>query len=385
MGKHLIELFLVTFKLGCTSFGGPTAHIGYFHKEYVKKQKWLSETEFTELVALSQALPGPASSQVGFGVGMLRAGILGGVISFLGFTVPSFLIMALFVHLIGFFSPVEAGWIHGLKIVAAAVVYLAISSMAKNFASSKLTGTIALIAAIIMLLYPSSFTQLSLIVGAAAAGYAFIKIQGSATPATGFIHVTRKTGWISAVLFLSILLFLPGLSKGVPGLELFSDFYRTGSLVFGGGHVVLPLLDQEVVAGGLVSREEFLAGYGVAQAIPGPLFTFASYLGAAISGWSGAVITTLAIFLPGFLLLVAIIPFWGLIRTKAGVQSAIMGMNAAVVGLLGAAFYDPVLTSSISSSTDAAFLAGAFCLLSFWKLPPWLVVAAGAGIGQIIF
>jgi chromate transporter len=168
-------------------------------------------------------------------------------------------------------------------------------------------------------------------------------------------------------------------------LELFSNFYRAGSLVFGGGHVVLPLLDQEVVAGGLVSREEFLAGYGVAQAIPGPLFTFASYLGAAISGWSGAVITTLAIFLPGFLLLVAIIPFWVLIRTKTGVQSAIMGMNAAVVGLLGAAFYDPVLTSSISSATDAAFLAGIFCLLAFWKLPPWLVVAAGASLGQIIF
>lgn len=378
----LIELFITSFKLGCTSFGGPTAHIGYFHREYVQKLKWLNEKDFTELVALCQLLPGPASSQTGFGIGVKRAGVAGGIISFLGFTLPSFAFMVFFALFLKGMDPAGSGWLHGLKIVAAAVVFQAVYSMGKNFASKPITGSIAIFSAVLLFLIPSSLAQLGAMAASGLAGYLFIKKDKlSHLEGKPFMPVSKKTALVSGLLFCLLFFVLPALSMFGKGVSLFDGFYRSGALVFGGGHVVLPLLEREFVSSALVSKADFLAGYGVVQAMPGPLFTFASFLGAAISGWTGAIIATGAIFGPGFLLLLAVLPFWGKIRSNPSVQSAIMGMNAAVVGLLAAALYDPILTDSITSKTDMALFAVYFGLMVFWKAPPWLVVLAGAVTG----
>ncbi|WP_059170654.1 chromate efflux transporter [Bacillus sp. FJAT-27445] len=382
LGKQrLLDVFLVSFKLGCTSFGGPTAHIGYFHNEYVKRKKWLSEQEFAELIALCQLLPGPASSQAGFGIGIKRAGILGGIASFLGFTLPSFLLMAMFAFLLQGIGQAEHGWLHGLKIVAAAVVLLAVYSMGKNFVTSKPTGTIAILAAAAMFLFPTSIAQLGVMAAAGIAGYLFCKKPAASQMTGSFTVVTKNFALICFVFFILLFFLLPALRNTGIGATLSDSFYRSGALVFGGGHVVLPLLERELVPTGLITKEDFLAGYGMVQAMPGPLFTFSAYLGAAIEGWKGAIIATTAIFLPGFLLLAAVLPFWEKIRSKPSIQSAVAGMNAGVVGLLGAAFYDPILTSSITSRIDIALFTLFFGMLAFWKIPPFILVVIGAGAG----
>ncbi|WP_409270227.1 chromate efflux transporter [Neobacillus sp. SCS-31] len=382
--SSFMEIFLVSLKLGCTSFGGPTAHIGYFHYEYVKKKKWLDEREFTELIALCQLLPGPASSQAGFGIGLKRGGVAGGIASFTGFTLPSFALMAIFAFLLMGIDPAGNGWLHGLKIVAAAVVLQAVYSLGKNFASTKVTGTIATFAAAAMFLFPYSIAQLAVMAAAGIAGYLFCKKQ-EAEPITGpFTNVSRKLAVVCLAVFCLLFILLPVLR--IYGIEaaLADSFYRSGALVFGGGHVVLPLLERELVPAGFISKGDFLAGYGLVQAMPGPLFTFSAYLGAAIDGWTGAIIAIAAIFLPGFLLLLAVLPFWGKVRTKPAIQSVVAGLNAGVVGLLAAAFYDPIFISSITWRMDAALFAIFFGLLAFWKIPPWLLVVVGAGAGYVL-
>lgn len=379
--SSLIEIFLVSLKLGCTSFGGPTAHIGYFHNEYVKKKKWLEEKEFAEMIALCQLLPGPASSQAGFGIGLKRGGVAGGIASFAGFTFPSFALMAIFAFVLRGIDPAGNGWLHGLKIVAAAVVLQAVYSLGKNFASKKVTGTIAILAAAAMFLFPYSIAQLAVMAAAGIAGFLYCKTSGSESIAGSFTNVSRKLAAFCLAAFFLMFLLLPAIRHSGIEATLADSFYRSGALVFGGGHVVLPLLERELVPTGFISKGDFLAGYGLVQAMPGPLFTFASYLGAAVDGWTGAIIAIAAIFLPGFFLLMGVLPFWGKVRSKPAIQSVVAGLNAAVVGLLAAAFYDPIFISSVTNRIDAALFALFFGMLAFWKIPPWLLVVIGAGAG----
>lgn len=380
------ELFIVSLKLGLTSFGGPTAHIGYFHNEYVKKRKWLDEKAFADLVALCQFLPGPASSQVGMGIGMMRAGITGGAASFLGFTLPSVIMLVLFAYFLKGLDITHQGWLHGLKIVAVVIVFQAVLDMGKKLAAGKWKSGIAILAAAVVLLWPSSISQLMVIAASGTAGYLFFKTGSVEKKNTLPIPISKKTSITAAVLFVCFLLILPFLANwsGIDGLELFDRFYRSGALVFGGGHVVLPLLERELVPTGWISKEAFLAGYGATQAVPGPLFTFSSYLGAVIGGWKGAAITTAAIFLPAFLLIAAALPYWDLLRRKPGIQGVFAGVNAAVVGILLAALYNPIFVTSILTGRDFAFAAVLFGLFNIWRLPPWLTVVLGA-IGGILF
>ncbi|RDU35853.1 chromate transporter [Neobacillus piezotolerans] len=379
--SRLIDIFLVSLKLGCTSFGGPTAHIGYFHNEYVKKKKWLDEREFSELIALCQLLPGPASSQAGFGIGLKRGGVAGGIASFAGFTFPSFALMALFAFYLSGLASAGNGWLHGLKIVAAAVVLQAVYSLGKSFATKRETATIAFLAAAGMFVFPNSLAQLAIMAASGAAGYLFCNKTAGGLSAGSFTNVSKKFAVACLAIFCLLFVLLPAIRSIGVEAELADSFYRSGALVFGGGHVVLPLLERELVPTGFISKENFLAGYGLVQAMPGPLFTFSAYLGAAVHGWTGAIIAIAAIFLPGFLLLLAVLPFWEKIRTKPSIQSVVAGLNAGVVGLLAAAFYDPIFVSSITSRTEAALFALFFGLLAFWKIPPWLLVVLGAGAG----
>ncbi|WP_053366716.1 chromate efflux transporter [Bacillus sp. FJAT-27245] len=381
--SSLLDIFLVSLKLGCTSFGGPTAHIGYFHNEYVKKKKWLDEREFAELIALCQLLPGPASSQAGFGIGLKRGGVAGGIASFAGFTLPSFVLMALFAFALTGIDPAGNGWLHGLKIVAAAVVLQAVYSLGKNFASTKATGTIAILAAAAMFLFPYSIAQLAVMVAAGTAGFLFCKKQAGGPTAGTFTIVPRKLAIACLTVFFLLFLLLPAIRFYGIEASLADSFYRSGALVFGGGHVVLPLLERELVPTGFITKGDFLAGYGLVQAMPGPLFTFSAYLGALVDGWTGAIIAILAVFLPGFLLLIAVLPFWEKVRSKPAIQSVVAGLNAGVVGLLGGAFYDPIFLSSITTRMDAALFTLFFGILAFWKTPPWLLVVVGAGAGYV--
>src|SRR5699024_777209 len=382
----LLEIFLVSTRLGLTSFGGPTAHLGYFYEEYVRKRKWMDEETYADLVALAQFLPGPASSQVGIGIGLVRAGILGGIISFIGFTLPSVIALILFALLLTGFDVGSAGWIHGLKIVAVAIVTHAIVGMAKKLTPDVRRKTIALFALVGTLLWQAALTQAVVIVLAGIAGFFMFRrhtgdMEGSAT-----FPITKKVATMSLVLFVGLLVLLPILKEttGSYWVAMVDSFYRSGSLVFGGGHVVLPLLEQEFVPTGLLSEEDFLAGYGATQAVPGPLFTFAAYLGTVMKGWVGGFIATIAVFLPAFLLILGTLPFWNHLRTNAKVKGAIMGVNAAVVGILIAAWYHPIWTSSIFTSLDFALAAILFTMLAFWKLPPWLIVITGALGGSLI-
>lgn len=383
--RALLEVLIVSTKLGLTSFGGPVAHLGYFHEEYVKRRKWLDERSYADLVALSQFLPGPASSQVGIGIGILRAGLIGGIVAFIGFTLPSALALALFALLLQHVDIGDAGWIHGLKIVAVAIVAQAILGMGQKLTPDKSRITIAIIAAAVSLLWQSAFSQVSMIIMAGIVGLFLFKTDQSSELLRATVPVSRKLGSILLIVFAALLVCLPILRKFVPLQEiaLFDSFYRAGSLVFGGGHVVLPLLERELVGAGWIGRDEFLAGYGATQAVPGPLFTFSSYLGAMMDGWLGAIIATIAIFLPAFLLIAGTLPFWDSLRRIPKVQGALMGINASVVGLILGAFYHPIWTSSIMESVDFALAAILFVLLVYWKLPPWLVVLIGAlaGIG----
>lgn len=390
---HPFEIFLIFLRLGLTSFGGPIAHLGYFRQEFVERRQWLDEHAYADLVSLCQFLPGPASSQVGIGLGLSRGGIPGAIAAWLGFTLPSAIALVLFglgLTLAG--DHLGSGWLHGLKIVAVAVVAQALWGMGKNLSPDKVRASIALCAAVIATLIPSSVGQVGAIVASGLFGWAFLRT--SKTLPHSFIQTaTSKPTGLALLLTFALLLLLLPVAASVSGsqfIELFDRFYRAGSLVFGGGHVVLPLLQSQVVPSGWVTNDVFLAGYGAAQAVPGPLFTFAAYLGAvstqAPSGWVGAGIALVAIFLPSFLLIIGILPFWEQLRRYEAMQRAMLGINAAVVGILLAAFYNPVWTSAIQSTADFCLAAIAFLLLVFWKLPPWLVVvlaamATGLGLG----
>ncbi|HEY2420207.1 MAG TPA: chromate efflux transporter, partial [Neobacillus sp.] len=344
--KPLFEILMVSTRLGLSSFGGPIAHLGYFHNEYVRKRKWLDENSYADLVALCQFLPGPASSQVGIGIGVIRAGVLGGIVSFLGFTLPSVFALILFALILHGMNLVDAGWIHGLKIVAVAVVAQAILGMSKNLTPDLKRKSIALLALVGTLLWQTAFTQIGIILVSAIIGFLLYQQHAENVDENLHFPISRGFAIICLSLFFGLLIVLPILREitSFRWIAMFDSFYRSGSLVFGGGHVVLPLLDREFVPTGLINKEAFLAGYGAAQAVPGPLFTFAAYLGAVMNGWKGGLLATVAIFLPAFLLILGTLPFWNSLRRSPKIKGALMGVNAAVVGILIAAFYHPIWT-----------------------------------------
>jgi chromate transporter len=378
--KSFMEILLVSTRLGFTSFGGPVAHLGYFHEEYVRRRKWMDERSYADLVALCQFLPGPASSQVGMGIGIVRGGILGGILAFIGFTLPSVIALILFALVLQGLDVADAGWIHGLKIVAVAVVAHAILGMAKKLTPDLNRKSIALFALVSTLIWQTAYAQIGLILLAAIIGFLLYQQHESKDDSIISVPVSRTVATICLSVFFSLLVVLPLLSElsSISWIAMFDSFYRSGALVFGGGHVVLPLLEREFVPTGWLSEEAFLAGYGAAQAVPGPLFTFAAYLGAVISGWKGGLLATVAIFLPAFLLVVGTLPFWDSLRRNPKIKGALMGVNAAVVGILIAAFYHPIFTSSIFTPIDFAFAAVLFSMLVYWKLPPWIIVVTGA-------
>ncbi|HEU0060505.1 MAG TPA: chromate efflux transporter [Hyphomicrobiaceae bacterium] len=375
------DVLLVFLKLGLTSFGGPVAHLGYFHEEFVTRRRWLDARSYADLVALCQFLPGPASSQVGLAIGLTRAGYAGALAAWVGFTLPSALLMILFAYsLVGLEGRLGSGWLDGLKAAAVAVVALAVLSMARTLAPDRPRATLAVAAAVLALAVPSTWGQVGAIALGAAVGIALLD-DGAASDHTSLpLVVPRSVALLALAAFVGLLLLLPLAVSllGSPALAQFAAFYRAGSLVFGGGHVVLPLLQAEVVPPGWVTNDAFLAGYGAAQAVPGPLFTFAAYLGTVIGGWGMGLVCLLAIFLPSFLLVVGALPFWEAMRRAALVQAALKGVNAAVVGLLLAALYQPVWTAGIQNARDFAVAMTAFLLLFMWQWPPWLVVVLSA-------
>lgn len=384
--KTLLEILFVSTRLGLTSFGGPIAHLGYFHEEYVRRRKWMDEKNYADLDALSQFLPGPASSQVGIGIGVMRGGLLGGLISFLGFTLPSVIVLIIFALLVQTFDVADAGWIHGLKIVAVVVVAHAIMGMAKNLTPDLKRKAIALLVLVATLYWQATYTHVAAILVAALLGYLLYKNNTETHENSFQFPVSKKFSAVCIGLFFGLLLLLPALREwtGSYWVAMFDSFYRAGSLVFGGGHVVLPLLQQEFVPTGWLSEEAFLAGYGAAQAVPGPLFTFAAYLGTVMNGWQGGLFATAAIFLPAFLLILGALPFWDMLRTNQKIRGAVMGVNAAVLGILISAFYTPIWTSSILEPMDFALAAILFSMLVYWKLPAWMVVICGAIGGSLL-
>ena len=386
-----LEVLRVSLRLGLTSFGGPVAHLGYFHEEYVKRRKWIDEQSYADLVALCQFLPGPASSQVSIAIGIARARLLGGLAAWLGFTMPSALALVAFAFGIGAVAnAADAGWLHGLKVVAVAVVAQAVWGMARSLCPDRERATIAILASLATLAWPTAIGQLSSITIAGIAGLIIFPGTVSSSLSHMRFPVGKRAGVTAWCIFFTLLLGLPLWRQIQPSraLEVFDSFFRVGSLVFGGGHVVLPMLQAEVVGPGWVSDEQFVAGYGATQAVPGPLFTFSSYLGAVMNsepnGWTGAMLALIAIFLPSFLLIAGALPFWDLLRSAPVFQSALKGINAAVVGLLLSALYHPVWTSAIHSPADFALGMLAFGLLMFWKWPPWLVVVLTALGGEIV-
>jgi chromate transporter len=378
------SVFLIFLRLGLTSFGGPVAHLGYFRNEFVIRRQWLNERSYADLIALCQFLPGPASSQVGMALGLTRKGLLGALAAWAGFTMPSAIMLALFsICLTHWGNAFPASLIHGLKVVAVAVVAQAVWGMGRNLCTDLTRVLVTLLSALIMLLYPTTFVQIMVIIIAALAGVIiFNPIQAQHHEPLP-IKLSRKISIIFIGLFFGLLIGLPLLVKVIPNhtLIVFTAFYRAGALVFGGGHVVLPLLQAAVVPTGWVSNDNFLAGYGMAQAIPGPLFTFSAFLGASMTsqpnGWIGASICLFAIFLPSFLLVFAALPFWDQLRRSVHTQAALTGVNAAVVGLLLTALYNPVWTNAIFKPIDFALAVFALLALMYWKLPPWLVVFGG--------
>lgn len=388
------EVFRAFLKLGLTSFGGPIAHLGYFRDELVVRRKWIDEAGYADLVALCQFLPGPASSQVGFALGLLRGGALGALAAWTAFTLPSAIALVLFaLGATAFEGPLGAGLLHGLKIVAVAVVAQAVWGMARNLCPDRPRAAIALLAVLIVVLVAGSIGQVAAIVVGGLAGLCLCRGTAAAVDGHLTFPVSRRAGAVLLALFFVLLLLLPAVRSLFPdqGLAIFDSFYRAGALVFGGGHVVLPLLEAEVVQPGWVGRDAFLAGYGAAQAVPGPLFTFAAYLGTVMgpepNGILGAAICLVAVFLPGLLLVVGALPFWDAFRTRPAAQAAMRGANAAVVGILGAALYHPVWTSAILAPPDFALALVGFVLLTVWSAPPWVVVmllaAGGTGLALL--
>jgi chromate transporter len=385
-----LEVLLSFLRLGASSFGGPIAHVGYFHSEFVLRRRWLDEQAYADLVALCQFLPGPASSQVGFSIGLLRAGYLGGLAAWTAFTLPSAILMVLFAYgASALTGPTGSALLHGLKLVAVAIVAQAVWGMARTLCPDRERASIAVVAALIVLFSSSSLAQIGAILLGGAAGLWLC----SGAPVAGSGHlaipVSRRGAVLALTGFFALLGGLPILQYllASPGIALFDAFYRSGALVFGGGHVVLPLLRQAFVPN-WVSDDTFLAGYGAAQAVPGPLFTFAAYLGAVVNtspnGVRGAVLGLIGIFLPGILVLLGALPFWATLRERAGAQAMMRGVNAAVVGLLAAALYNPVWSSSVKAPGDFAVALVGFVLLTVWRAPPLLVVAIGALAGIIL-
>ncbi len=377
------EVFATFLKLGLTSFGGPIAHLGYFRDELVTRRKWLDDSAYADLVALCQFLPGPASSQVGFALGMMRAGWLGALAAFVAFTLPSALVLLVFaMSAASIAGPVGTAALNGLKIVAVAIIAQAVWGMAKTLCPDRERAAIAVGAVAVLSFAPGAFGMVGAIMLGAIAGLALGR--GSGTPVSGHVTmpVSRGVAVAALVTFFAALFLLPLVAGQGQVFAVIDSFYRAGALVFGGGHVVLPLLQAEVVQPGWVTPDEFLAGYGAAQAVPGPLFTFAAYLGAVLgpepNGILGATLALLAVFLPGFLLLVGALPFWDRFRAMAPAQSLMQGANAAVVGILGAALYSPVFTSAIGDMRDFTLALACFVLLMAWKAPPWAVVIVAA-------
>jgi chromate transporter len=390
------EVFIAFLRLGLTSFGGPVAHLGYFRQDIVERRGWLDEHAYLDLVALCQFLPGPASSQVGIGIGLTRAGYAGALAAWIGFTLPSAVVLVIFgLGVERFGLSRDAGWLHGLKIAAVAVVAQAVWGMASTMATGKTRATLAVAAAAIVLFVPTTAGQLGAIALGAVAGILLLQGDRKTSEQALAVGVGHRVAICCLVVFFALLIGLPLLAAAVPGpsatgqaIADVNAFYRAGSLVFGGGHVVLPLLQAAVVPPGWVTNDAFLAGYGAAQAVPGPLFTFAAYLGAVMGpqphGWTGAAICLAAIFLPSFLLVIGTLPFWQVLRTRPQAQAALSGVNAAVVGLLLAALYNPVWTSAIAAPRDVALAVAAFLLLAVWKLAPWLVVVLCAAGGAVL-
>lgn len=386
------EVFLAFLKLGLTSFGGPIAHLGYFRDEFVTRRRWLGDSAYADLVMLCQFLPGPASSQVGFALGLMRAGWLGALAAFLAFTLPSALMLVLFALTAAAISgPIGTGALNGLKIVAVAIVAQAVWGMARNLCPDRERATIAVLAIAILAVLPGPLGMVSAIGFGMLAGLALGRGSISVASSHATLPVSDRIGILALVTFFGLLTLLPWLAAQSQTLAVMDSFYRAGALVFGGGHVVLPLLQAEVVQAGWVTPDEFLSGYGAAQAVPGPLFTFAAYLGAILgpepNGLAGAVLALLAVFLPGFLLLVGVLPLWDKLRAMSSAQSIMQGANAAVVGILGAALYSPVFTSSIGDLREFTLAIACFGLLMTWKAPPWVVVMVaaigGAGLGLL--
>lgn len=388
------EVFLAFLKLGLTSFGGPVAHLGYFRAEFVGRRRWLDDRSYSDLVALCQFLPGPASSQVGMALGLGRAGLRGALAAWFGFTLPSALALILFAYgVAGYRGLAESGWVHGLKVVAVAVVAQAVWGMARSLCPDRLRAGLAIFAALLVLALPSAAGQVGAIVICGVVGRLLIGVSRQGAVQHRDDGISRRAGAFALVLFALLLAGLPlwAAASGSPTVALLDGFYRAGALVFGGGHVVLPLLQSAVVPPGVVSNADFLAGYGAAQAVPGPLFTFAAYLGAVaqgpIHGWIGGLVLLLVVFLPAFLLVIGALPFWERLRQRADIQSAMAGINAGVVGLLGAALYDPIWISAIHSKADFGLALAAFGLLLYARVSPVVVVlfAAAAGWALSLF
>ncbi|MDI7660457.1 chromate efflux transporter [Cronobacter universalis] len=386
-----LAVFLIFLRLGLTSFGGPIAHLGYFRDEFVARRKWISDQHYSDLVALCQFLPGPASSQVGIALGLSRAGYAGALAAWAGFTLPSAILLILFaLGLSGSGGIVPSGALHGLKVVAVAVVAQAVWGMARTLCPDATRVTIMATAACVLLLFPAAGSQLAVIGAAALAGLYVCKPAAGEKSEALTVSPGLRSGAVWLVLFVILLAGLPLLAAFCPhpALAMVNAFYRTGSLVFGGGHVVLPLLQADVVPNGWVSNDTFLAGYGAAQAVPGPLFTFAAFLGASMnpspSGWEGGLLCLLAIFAPSFLLVAGALPFWERVKGNVRMRAALAGINAAVVGLLLAALYNPVWTSAIHTPQDVCVALVALVALIFWKLPPWLVVVCCGVAGALM-
>ncbi|WP_129691384.1 chromate transporter [Gottfriedia acidiceleris] len=382
----LLEILIVSTKLGLTSFGGPIAHLGYFREEYVRRKKWIDDQNYADLVALSQFLPGPASSQVGIGIGVIRAGVLGGIVSFIGFTLPSVIALMLFTLLLQDLDIKNSGWIHGLKLVAVPIVAQAILGMVKNLTPDLKRKALALFAMTATLIWQTTFTQIAVILISSIVGYFLYQDNENSDKTTLITNISKRVSVICLAIFFILLGLLPLISSFTSSkwISIFDSFFRAGSMVFGGGHVVLPLLEREFVPTGWLNKETFLVGYGVTQAVPGPLFTFAAYLGTVMVGWRGGLIATIAIFLPAFLLILGTLPFWSSMRRNSKLRRALLGVNAAVVGILISAFCNPIWISSVFSIFDFLIVAILFSMLVIMQLPPWIIVLVGAISGEIL-
>jgi len=386
------EVLFVFLRLGCTSFGGPIAHLGYFQKEIVERRKWCSASTLAEIIALAQSLPGPASSQAGFALGILRAGWLGGLAAWIGFTLPSALLMLAFAYGHSFLGgSVGQGLIHGLQLVAVAVVAQAVMAMQRALAPDRVRIALAIASTGLTLLLPSQTASLIAIAAGAAAGLLLFRAENDESSECIGLALPKAFGVVSAAAFLALLVIVPLIAQASSNFELtvFSAFYRSGALVFGGGHVVLPLLEGAVVAPGWVTQKSFLAGYGAAQALPGPLFSVSAYLGAEVRPSSSPLLYSLlglfGIFMPGLLAMTALLPFWNAIRRNRYVQSSLRGINASVVGILIAALFQPLWTSTIHSSADFWIVLSAFALLTLWKVQPWFVVLCVVAISSLAY